>query len=122
MLAPFYFKKGDSLAAYIEENMDAMNQLKPLVVPDDPDFQDESEHEESEKDPKEEKNDQKEEASNDEPQIEEAENKSENQIQTNQPAAEIVKDLDSKQQVLAPNGADGSNEFEELSEDIFMNF
>ena len=25
LLAPFYYKKGDALAVYIEENMDAMN-------------------------------------------------------------------------------------------------
>lgn len=41
MLAPFYYKKADALATYIEDNTDAMNQLKPLVIPDDPDFAEE---------------------------------------------------------------------------------
>ena len=55
---------------YIEENMDAMNQLKPLIVPDDPDFAEESEHEESEeKDPKEVDGEKKEVGENDEPKI-----------------------------------------------------
>lgn len=40
LLAPFYYKKADALATYIEFNMDEMNQLKPLIIPDDPDFED----------------------------------------------------------------------------------
>ena len=37
LLAPFYFKVGDSLASYVEINTNEMNQLKPLVLPEDPD-------------------------------------------------------------------------------------
>lgn len=37
LLAPFYFKIGDALATYVELNLDEMNQLKPLELPDDPD-------------------------------------------------------------------------------------
>ena len=43
LLAPFYYKKGDALATYIESNMDEMNQLKPLNIPEDPDFEGEPE-------------------------------------------------------------------------------
>ena len=37
LLAPFYFKVGDSLANFVELNTNEMNQLKPLVLPEDPD-------------------------------------------------------------------------------------
>lgn len=37
LLAPFYYKVGDALCTYIEINTDEMNQLKPLVLPDEPD-------------------------------------------------------------------------------------
>ena len=36
LLAPFYFKIGDALATYVELNLDEMNQLKPLELPEDP--------------------------------------------------------------------------------------
>jgi hypothetical protein len=36
MLAPFYFKVGDSLANYIELNTNEMGALKPLEIPEDP--------------------------------------------------------------------------------------
>ena len=32
LLAPFYYKIGDSLVTYIECNMNEMNQLKPLEI------------------------------------------------------------------------------------------
>ena len=35
--AAFYFKQADALASYIESNLDEMNQLRPLNVPEDPD-------------------------------------------------------------------------------------
>ena len=35
LLAPFYYKIGESLVSYIECNMNEMNQLKPLVLPED---------------------------------------------------------------------------------------
>ena len=38
LLAPFYYKQADSIATYIEYNMDEMNNLKPLNLPEDPDF------------------------------------------------------------------------------------
>lgn len=37
LLAPFYYKIGDAIVSYIECNMNEMNALKPLVLPDDPD-------------------------------------------------------------------------------------
>jgi len=37
LLAPFYYKIGDSLVSYIECNMNEMNVLKPLELPEDPD-------------------------------------------------------------------------------------
>ena len=40
LLAPFYYKMGDSLCTYIEINTDEMNQLKPLNLPEDPDDED----------------------------------------------------------------------------------
>lgn len=35
--APFYYKVGQSLANYVECNVNEMNELKPLEVPEDPD-------------------------------------------------------------------------------------
>lgn len=40
LLAPFYYKVGDSIVSYIECNMNEMNQLKPLELPEDPDEED----------------------------------------------------------------------------------
>ena len=37
LLAPFYYRTGDALASYVECNLDAMNVLKPLELPEDPD-------------------------------------------------------------------------------------
>ena len=37
LLAPFYFKVGDSLANYIELNTNEVGALKPLELPEDPD-------------------------------------------------------------------------------------
>jgi len=37
LLAGFYYKIGDLLVLYIEGNMNEMNQLKPLELPEDPD-------------------------------------------------------------------------------------
>ena len=37
MLAPFYYKVGDSLANYIELNTNEVGALKPLEMPEDPD-------------------------------------------------------------------------------------
>jgi hypothetical protein len=36
LLAPFYFRVGDSLATYIELNTNEVGALKPLEIPDDP--------------------------------------------------------------------------------------
>ena len=35
LLAPFHFRLADSLATYVELNLNEMNQLKPLRFPDD---------------------------------------------------------------------------------------
>lgn len=35
VLAPFYYKLGSALSTYVECNVNEMNQLKPLVVPED---------------------------------------------------------------------------------------
>lgn len=51
LLAPFYYKIGDAIATYVELNMNEMNVLKPLELPEDPDDKEEDaydqEHEES---------------------------------------------------------------------------
>ena len=36
LMAPFYYKQGELLVSYIECNMNEMNQLKPLELPEDP--------------------------------------------------------------------------------------
>jgi hypothetical protein len=36
LLAPFYFRIGDSLATYVELNTNEMGALKPLELPMDP--------------------------------------------------------------------------------------
>ena len=45
LLASFYYKTADSLISYIECNTNEMGQLKPLVLPEDPDDLDEGESE-----------------------------------------------------------------------------
>ena len=41
LLAPFYYKIGDAIATYVELNMNEMNVLKPLELPEDPDEKEE---------------------------------------------------------------------------------
>ena len=49
LLAPFYFKIGDSLANYVETNTNEMGALKPLELPNDPDDVSQEDQEEGEK-------------------------------------------------------------------------
>ena len=69
MLAPFYFKVGDSLANYIELNTNEVGALKPLEVPEDPDDLQASQDEQDEADKK--SKDGEKAAGDDEPRIEE---------------------------------------------------
>lgn len=129
ILAPFYFKIGDALSSYVECNLDEMNQLKPLEVPEDPD---DASLEEQEEDAV------REEVLNESGQRDGEENQEDqkqNEVEPDdEPKIEDVIDSSSKpaaQNVQLPNGNEGgegggnndaNNEVEELSEDIFENF
>ena len=110
--APFYYKVGDALASYIECNMNEMNALKPLEMPEDPD--DEGASEQEAEDP------------NEEEKVPEAGSAVPDE---HEPVIEDV--IDSTKVVEKPSEAVGGSspnvlagdniEFEELSQDIFFN-
>ena len=96
LLAPFYYKIGESLVTYIECNMDEMNNLKPLVLPEDPD--EVSQHDEEEE-------------------------KVPESSQNSQPIIEDVIDSGAvKEQSPEKENEPENGEFEDLRDDIFENF
>lgn len=124
-MAPFYYKVADSLATYVELNLDEMNQLKSLELPDDPDEIDIDEQEElaQEEGHGDEVSDtkdaieptaegQKAEDSDPEPIIADVIDSTSKPTETKKDDSEAVKD----------DNKNDNNELEELTDDIFTNF
>lgn len=104
MVAPFYYKRADLLVFYVEGNMNEMNQLKPLELPEDPD--EVTEDQEEEKVP--EGTDEKASQNDEEPVIE-----------------DVIDSLAVKPEAAAqpaPVIGGENDDFENLAQDIFENF
>ena len=104
-MAPFTYVQGKHLATYVEFNVDEMNNLKPLELPDD------SEDEAPAEEPVESKNGEIAEKDEDEPEI-----KSEkDDCQIEEKPAPV-------NSLQAMTGGDEENELENMAQDIFENF
>ena len=57
LLAPFYYKIGDAIATYVELNMNEMNILKPLELPEDPDDKEEDAYDQEQESPEKQEDD-----------------------------------------------------------------